>query len=47
MMSGVCVDQEVRLDAEKLGAQDVLQKPFTPDQLRSCVTRLLDKKPDR
>ncbi|OGR56471.1 MAG: hypothetical protein A2X36_11155 [Elusimicrobia bacterium GWA2_69_24] len=47
MMSGVCVDDDIRLDAEKLGAQDVLPKPFTADQLMNCIARLLESKPDR
>ena len=31
------------LEAIKLGAVDFLQKPFTPKELRTIVTRVLDK----
>lgn len=40
LMSGVGVDEDMRLDAKKLGAQDVLQKPFDLDRLLDCLSRL-------
>jgi DNA-binding response OmpR family regulator len=47
LMSGASVDDEVRLDAEKLGAQGVLQKPFGADQLMACLAGLLKGDPGR
>jgi len=41
LMSGIDVDDDVRIDAEKLGAQGVLKKPFETSELLNTLSQIL------
>jgi DNA-binding response OmpR family regulator len=41
LMSGIDVDDDVRIDAQKLGAQGVLKKPFETAELLNSLSLIL------